>query len=129
MSFKLCPKILANGRSPLLLVLSVIVLILEIELLVITEVEINTMKTIGVVFGFVLLVSLIFYIFGWSFTFYEEIQLGLLVLGMVFGANLIVRRPTSSKKTTIVILGLLVGNWGILSNFFQTIYWMVFGFV
>lgn len=104
-------------------------LILEIELLVITEVEINTMKTIGVVFGFVLLVSLIFYIFGWSFTFYEEIQLGLLVLGMVFGANLIVRRPTSSKKTTIVILGLLVGNWGILSNFFQTIYWMVFGFV
>ncbi|MBQ0922300.1 hypothetical protein KBW71_28075 [Hydrogenophaga aromaticivorans] len=87
------------------------------------------MKKIDAVFGLVLLVSLLLYIFGWDLVFYEEAQLGMLILGILVGCFIIIRHPKSNKRTAFIVVGLMVGNWGILSNFLHAAYWMIFGFV
>lgn len=87
------------------------------------------MGKIDIFFGLVLLASFSFYMEGWSYSLYEQVQLGLCIFSILVGGYLIMRRPRSIKRTVFVVLGLLIGNWGVIVNFAHAVYFEVFGFV
>lgn len=87
------------------------------------------MKKIDVFLGLVLLAAFSFYMMGWSYSQYEQVQLGFLLLSILVGGYILMRQPKSIKRTAFIVIGLLIGNWGVLSNLVHAAYWKIFGFV
>lgn len=86
------------------------------------------MKKADIFFGIVLLAAFSFYMLGWSYSLYEQVQLGLFLFSVLVGGYISMRQPRSIKKTVAVVIGLLLGNWGIISDFVHAAYWKIFGF-
>jgi hypothetical protein len=87
------------------------------------------MKKIYALFLLVLLAALLFFLLGWSYSFYEELQIGMLILSALIGGYIILRPVVSAKKCVVVVVGVLVGNWGIFTNLAHALYLKIFGFV